>query len=110
MSSAEPRLSDCFLETERLQSLLEALITCGYLVVGPTIAECFSRMYYLERACKMQIATLSACRDPESELVWPCEEDCEFMAKAFQGGESVIAREWGALRRMLDSAGANYAD
>lgn len=82
----------------------------GPLVVGTTAAEAFSRMYYLERACRMQIATLSACRDPDSELAWPTEEDCRFMARAFEGGESVIAREWNALRRMLDAQGADYAD
>lgn len=81
----------------------------GPLVVGASVAECFSRMYYLERACRMQIATLSACRDPESELAWPSEEDCTFMARAFQGGDSVTAREWSALRRLIDATGADYA-
>lgn len=81
----------------------------GPLVVGPTIAETFSRMYYLERACRMQVASLSQCRDPESELAWPSEDDCRRMAQAFEGGDAVIAREWSALRRMLDAKGADYA-
>ncbi|CAN5450838.1 class II aldolase/adducin family protein [soil metagenome] len=81
----------------------------GPLVIGSTVAECFSRMYYLERACRMQIATLSACTDPENDLVWPSEEDCLFMSRAFQGGESVIAREWDAVKRMIDQTGADYA-
>jgi len=81
----------------------------GPLVIGSSVAECFSRMYYLERACRMQIASLSACTDPETELSWPSEEDCRFMSRAFQGGESVIAREWNALRRMIDATGADYA-
>lgn len=80
----------------------------GPLVVGKNVRECFSRMYYLERACRMQVATLSACRDPRSELVWPDEADCRFMAKAFEGGDAVIDREWSALVRMLDRAGADY--
>ena len=81
----------------------------GPLVIGASVPECFSRMYYLERACRMQIATLSACTDPENDLVWPSEEDCQFMSRAFQGGENVMAREWDAVRRMLDTAGADYA-
>ena len=80
----------------------------GPLVVGISIAECFSRLYYLEQACRMQIATLSACRDPASDLVWPSEADCTFMSRAFQGGESVIAREWNALGRMIDTSGVDY--
>lgn len=82
----------------------------GPLVIGSSVAECFSRIYYLERACRMQIASLSACTDPATELCWPSEEDCRFMSRAFQGGASVIAREWNALRRMIDATGANYAE
>lgn len=80
----------------------------GPLVIGASIAECFSRLYYLERACRMQVATLSACRDPARELVWPSDADCAFMSNAFQGGENVVAREWSALRRMIDARGADY--
>lgn len=80
----------------------------GPLVIGGSVPECFSRLYYLERACRMQIATLSVCRDPAQELVWPSEADCTFMSRAFQGGESVIAREWAALQRMIDATGADY--
>jgi ribulose-5-phosphate 4-epimerase/fuculose-1-phosphate aldolase len=81
----------------------------GPLVIGPSIPEAFSRLYYLERACRMQVATLSQCRDAAAELVMPGEADCRAMARAFEGGERVIAREWSALRRMLDKAGADYA-
>jgi ribulose-5-phosphate 4-epimerase/fuculose-1-phosphate aldolase len=81
----------------------------GPLVIGPSVAEAFSRIYYLERACRMQVASLSQCRDPAVELVMPGEEECRAMARAFEGGERVIAREWAALRRMLDSREADYA-
>ncbi len=81
----------------------------GPLVIGKSVRECFSRIYYLERACRMQIATLSQCRDPRAELVWPTEEDCRFMASAFEGGDAVIDREWIALTRMLDDGGADYS-
>lgn len=81
----------------------------GPLVVGKSAREGFSRMYYLERACRMQVAMLSACRDPREDLCWPSEEDCRFMSKAFEGGDAVIDREWTALVRMLDDAHADYA-
>ncbi|MCP5145244.1 MAG: class II aldolase/adducin family protein [Gammaproteobacteria bacterium] len=80
----------------------------GPLVIGSNVREAFSRMYYLERACRMQVATLSACRDPKTELAWPLQEDCEFMAKGFAGGAAVIDREWRALVRMLDVRGDDY--
>ena len=80
----------------------------GPLVVGKSVRECFSRMYYLERACRMQVATLSQCRDPERELVWPAEEECVRMAKAFENGDAVIDREWIALVRMLGRVSPGY--
>lgn len=80
----------------------------GPLVIGPSIKECFSRMYYLERACRMQVATLSQCRDAETELVWPSEVDCRTMAKAFEGGDAVIDREWTALVRMLQATSPGF--
>lgn len=81
----------------------------GPLVVGKDARECFSRMYYLERACRMQVAMLSSCGDSREDLCWPSDEDCRFMARAFEGGDAVIDREWSALVRMLDDAQADYA-
>ena len=80
----------------------------GPLVVGPSIRECFSRMYYLERACRMQVATLSQCRDAAAELAWPSEADCQIMARAFEGGDAVIDREWTALTRMLRTTSPGF--
>lgn len=80
----------------------------GPLVVGKSVRECFSRMYYLERACRIQVATLSQCRDAERELVWPAEEECARMAKAFENGDAVVDREWIALVRMLGRVSPGY--
>jgi ribulose-5-phosphate 4-epimerase/fuculose-1-phosphate aldolase len=82
----------------------------GPLVVGKSVRECFSRMYYLERACRMQIATLSQCRQAAEELVWPNEAECRTMASAFEGGDAVIDREWNALVRMLEATAPGFAD
>jgi ribulose-5-phosphate 4-epimerase/fuculose-1-phosphate aldolase len=80
----------------------------GPLVVGKSVRECFSRMYSLERACRMQVATLSQCRDPAADLVWPDRAHCEEVAKAFENGDAVIDREWDALVRMLDDIAPGY--
>jgi ribulose-5-phosphate 4-epimerase/fuculose-1-phosphate aldolase len=79
----------------------------GPLVVGKSVRECFSRMYYLERACRMQVATLSQCRSA-AELVMPAEEDCRAMARAFENGDAVIDREWNALVRMLQRTAPGF--
>ncbi|MGC1271921.1 MAG: class II aldolase/adducin family protein [Croceibacterium sp.] len=80
----------------------------GPLVVGRTVREAFSLLYYLERACRMQVASLSQCRDADSELVFVDEAECAAMATAFQGGESVIDREWTALVRMLQHTAPGF--
>ena len=80
----------------------------GPLVVGKSVRECFSRMYYLERACRMQVATLSQCRDIEKELAWPAADECVRMAKAFENGDAVVDREWSALVRMLARTSPGY--
>jgi ribulose-5-phosphate 4-epimerase/fuculose-1-phosphate aldolase len=80
----------------------------GPLVVGKSVKECFSRMYYLERACRMQVATLSQCRDADRELAWPGEDECARMAKAFENGDAVVNREWNALVRMLARTSPGY--
>jgi ribulose-5-phosphate 4-epimerase/fuculose-1-phosphate aldolase len=82
----------------------------GPLVVGSTLWQCFSRTYYLERACRMQIAMQSASRDLDEDLVWPDPEHCRLMARAFEEpSQGVAMREWAALTRMLDRQGADYA-
>jgi ribulose-5-phosphate 4-epimerase/fuculose-1-phosphate aldolase len=81
----------------------------GPLVIGSTHWECFSRMYYLERACRMQVTMMSAVRDPAGDLVWPHPADCELMAKAFdEPSQEVARREWDALKRMLDRTDGSY--
>ncbi|MEP7243483.1 MAG: class II aldolase/adducin family protein [Gammaproteobacteria bacterium] len=80
----------------------------GPLVVGTSVRECFSRMYYLERACRMQVATLSQCRDAASEIVRPDQAHCRAMARAFEGGGAVIDREWNALVRMLKTTSPGF--
>ncbi|HEU4625165.1 MAG TPA: class II aldolase/adducin family protein [Steroidobacteraceae bacterium] len=80
----------------------------GPLVIGKSIRECFSRMYYLERACRMQVAALSQCRDIAKELVMPDERHCAAMARAFENGDAVIDREWNALVRMLKTVSPGF--
>lgn len=79
----------------------------GTLSVGATVAEAFTRMYYLERACSMQVRTLSlpGATVPVAEAV---------VAKTAQQGTGLPfvgnALVWPAMRRQLDREDPSYKD
>jgi ribulose-5-phosphate 4-epimerase/fuculose-1-phosphate aldolase len=79
----------------------------GLLTVGRTVAEAFSLMFYLNRACEVQVSTLSM----GLELVAPPEEVCERVGRqydqmAFDDGD--LQLEWAAHLRMLDALDPSY--
>ncbi|HET9160840.1 MAG TPA: class II aldolase/adducin family protein [Caulobacteraceae bacterium] len=78
----------------------------GTLAVGPTAAECWVRMFFLERACKMQVMALSAGR--ENVLIAPeaAQEEVKNQVATAQGAGSILA--WPACLRMLDRALPGY--
>ena len=78
----------------------------GTLTVGRSVAEAFSRMYHLERACEMQIAALAG----GSPVVVPGEA-VQAVARAQGADQSQrVADEyiWPAMLRRLDRIGSNY--
>ena len=83
----------------------------GTLALGATIAEAFLRIYFIERACEMQVATLSSTG---GEFHPTAEDVQEKVAK--QGRDEEIARQsanllaWPALRRRLDRIDPSYKD
>lgn len=84
----------------------------GTLALGPTIAEAFMRIYFLERACAMQVATLSTLG---SEQPHPVMDGIEAKTAA-QGNHPELSKmmanqlAWPALKRMLDRHSPGYAD
>ncbi len=80
----------------------------GPLVVGKSIRECFSRMYYLERAagCRRRFQ----CRIARQRSCAPDEEDCRAMAKCVRewrcGDRPRVelhrAHDWTRSRRTFD--------
>lgn len=72
----------------------------GTLTVGRTVAEAFSVMYFLERACQMQVAALAGQRP----LTLPSDAVQKVLEQ--QGRNSVAAAAnlliWPALLRLLD--------
>jgi ribulose-5-phosphate 4-epimerase/fuculose-1-phosphate aldolase len=78
----------------------------GLLTVGRTVAEAFYYMYYLEMACRIQVAATSMNRTlsmPPPEVV--ARTQAQFTASANKGW-----RPWAALRRMLDREDPSYRD
>jgi ribulose-5-phosphate 4-epimerase/fuculose-1-phosphate aldolase len=77
----------------------------GLLTAGESVPEAFSLMFYLERACEIQIAALSTGR----ELVLPPPEVCEKAARQYdRDGVPAGSREWRALLRQLDKTDSSY--
>ncbi len=73
----------------------------GTLTVGANVAQCFIKMYFLERACEAQIMALSGGVD---NLYHPPQGTPEKAAGQGKGGLSVVADRlaWPALLRKLD--------
>jgi ribulose-5-phosphate 4-epimerase/fuculose-1-phosphate aldolase len=70
----------------------------GTLSVGETAAECWVGMYYLERACQMQVAALSAGRD--GVLTAPEASQAEVRKQTQRGVGGALA--WPGCLRKLD--------
>jgi ribulose-5-phosphate 4-epimerase/fuculose-1-phosphate aldolase len=78
----------------------------GTLTLGKSCADAFLRMYYLERACSMQVAALAGGAKPN----WPnqgvAEKTAGQGAIAFEGLVGALA--WPALLRKLDRIDPSY--
>ncbi|MHC6225966.1 class II aldolase/adducin family protein [Pseudomonas sp. X10] len=88
----------------------------GLLTLGRSVAEAFLRMYYLEKACEIQLAALSA-----GQLVLPSHEVCAHTERQFNEPARVLKEgeladpgafelAWAALLRLLDRVAPDYRD
>ncbi|MDI1330700.1 class II aldolase/adducin family protein [Pseudomonas sp. B14-6] len=88
----------------------------GLLTVGQTVGQAFLRMYYLEKACEIQLAAQAA-----GELVLPPSEVCEHTERQFNDpgrpldeGElsdpDAMQLAWAALLRLLERVAPGYRD
>ena len=78
----------------------------GLLACGPSIPECFNNMYRLERACQLQVMTLS-CNTP---IDLPPQEIVDQTWNLFRPGvrRRFGLLEWPALLRKLDKTDPSY--
>jgi ribulose-5-phosphate 4-epimerase/fuculose-1-phosphate aldolase len=77
----------------------------GLLTAGKTIGEAFMLMYYLDRACKVQIDLLNTNQDINK----PSENLLEFAAGQYNDPKYQLGKyEWPALKRMLNKNNSIY--
>ncbi|MES2336778.1 MAG: class II aldolase/adducin family protein [Pseudomonadota bacterium] len=82
----------------------------GTLAVGDSVASCFVRLYFLERACQAQVKMLSAGRD---NLNTPPQGTPEKVAvQSAPAGMGMLAQRlaWPALLRKLDRIDSGFRD
>jgi ribulose-5-phosphate 4-epimerase/fuculose-1-phosphate aldolase len=78
----------------------------GPIVIGPTIAAAFDRLYYLEEVCKRQILAMSAQKplhQVPSPIVAQLAEDIPLY-------DAYAQKHLAAIRRVLDREEPEYAD
>ena len=79
----------------------------GLLTMGKGVREAFELMFYLERACQIQIAALAG----NSEVIHPPASVCQRTCEQFAGDDSFVqGRDWQALLRLLDRIDPSYKE
>ncbi|MDC6448476.1 class II aldolase/adducin family protein, partial [Alphaproteobacteria bacterium] len=99
-------LEECKSITEDLgENNVMILRNHGLLTAGKTIAEAFMLMYYLDRACKVQIDLALM----KKEIIKPLDNLLEFAAGQYQDPKFQLGEnEWPALKRMLKKNNSIY--
>ena len=73
----------------------------GTFTVGKTVADAFVRIYYLEKACQIQLDAMATQR----ELVIPSRELSDKAQSQIQSWGESGSHEWPALLRLLERQG-----
>ncbi|HTU58599.1 MAG TPA: class II aldolase/adducin family protein, partial [Polyangiales bacterium] len=81
----------------------------GTLTVGRSVADAFMRMYFLERACSMQVRTRILGHDDYPTAPPVIEKN---VALSQSGGMTYLANEllWPALLRKLDRLDSSFRE
>lgn len=86
----------------------------GLLTTGRSVAEAFLRMYYLEKACEIQLAAQSAGQVilPPAEVCRHTERQFNDLGRGLKQGEladpDALPLAWAALLRMLEKVAPGY--
>jgi len=78
----------------------------GVITAGRTVAEAFDRLYFLERACRVQVLAEMGGH----QLQRLSRETLDYLNRQRGGGEALAAeRHFAALKRILDREEPDYA-
>lgn len=82
----------------------------GTLAIGRSVAECFLRLYFIERACEAQVMMLSAGRENLNNPPQGTPQKVE--SQTPPGGVGMLAQAlaWPALLRKLDRIDAGFRE
>ncbi len=104
-------------EGERLAGLLgpknKVLLMAnhGVLVIGETVAAAYDRLFYLERACQVQLYAMWTGR-PLKHVPQEVAEHTrrQYAASPNYGGKPACEHHFAALKRLLDRRNPGYSD
>ena len=96
-------------EKERLvkdlgEARLMILRNHGTLALGKYVAEAFTNIYFLEKACSYQVRALSG----NLELNYPSEESIETTRQQGEGREMAAALLWPAVKRKMERLDSSF--
>ena len=96
-------------EKERLvkdlgEARLMILRNHGTLALGKNVAEAFTNIYFLEKACSYQVRALSG----NLELNSPSEESIETTRQQGEGREMAAALLWPAVKRKMERLDSSF--
>lgn len=77
----------------------------GLLAAGESVAHAFHEIFFLERACQIQIKALSG-----QNLIYPSQALCEFTASQFEqdDAEGIIWDAWHAALSLIEKDKADF--
>ncbi len=88
------------------ESRLMILRNHGTLALGKNVAEAFTNIYFLEKACSYQVRALSG----NLELNYPSEESIETTRQQGEGREMAAALLWPAVKRKMERLDSSFLD
>ena len=76
----------------------------GTLALGKNVAEAFTNIYFLEKACSYQVRALSG----NLELNYPSEKSIETTRQQGEGREMAAALLWPAVKRKMERLDSSF--
>jgi len=80
----------------------------GLLTLGHTVSHAFTRLYYLEQACRIQLEVMQTGRPMKQLSPEVCEHTAQQWETGIEGMRDTVVPEWPAYLRELDRIDPSY--